>query len=248
MDRDDPIAVTLAVTRVLREERVAHALYGGLLLATYGEARETRDADLAVLRADAVSVAASLERSLGIRAMPAFERRAFGGLLVSLVTLIEGDDLNTLDLVEPADAGYAARALDRSIESTLRGAPIRLLTAEDFVVFKVLSTRELDLADAASVVRNLGEGLERSLVEDELPRWRARRPAMRAASAGRGSSRSPPADFSGPALVDRERPCERPLDRDLGATAGSRRAVRRGWSRSASPGRGTAGTAAGRSP
>jgi len=87
---------------------------------------------------------------------------------VSRVTLVEGDELNTLDLVEPADAAYAARALARSVESTLRKRPLRVLSAEDFVLFKLLSTREIDLLDAASVVRGLGSDLERDLVEREL--------------------------------------------------------------------------------
>jgi len=168
MDLEDPVAVALAVADVLRAEGIPHALYGGLLLAAYGEARETRDADMAVVRADAVAAAAHLARHLGIRALPAFERRPFGGLLVSRVTLVEGDELNTLDLVEPADAAYAARALARSVESTLRKRPLRVLSAEDFVLFKLLSTREIDLLDAASVVRGLGSDLERDLVEREL--------------------------------------------------------------------------------
>lgn len=168
MDLDDPVAVALAIAEVLHGERIDHALYGGLPLAAYGEARETRDADLAVVRADAADAARHLERHLGLRALPAFERRRFGGLLVSRVTLIRGENLNTLDLVEPVDGEYAGRALGRAIESTLRQQTIRVLTAEDFVVFEMLSTRELDLLDAASVVPSLGDRLEHDLVEHEL--------------------------------------------------------------------------------
>ena len=50
MDLDDPIALALAITEALRGRGVPHALYGGLLLAAYGEARETRDVDIAVTR------------------------------------------------------------------------------------------------------------------------------------------------------------------------------------------------------
>ena len=49
LDLNDPIAVTLAVFRALRTAGVEAALYGGLALAAYGEPRETKDADLAVL-------------------------------------------------------------------------------------------------------------------------------------------------------------------------------------------------------
>jgi len=190
MDLADPVAVALAVADCLRAEALPHALYGGLLLAAYGDARETKDVDLAVVNPDAAAVAALLDRRLGLRTMLAFEGQSFGGVVVSRVTLVEGEELNTLDLVEPADAAYARRALERSIESTLRKKPIRVLSPEDFVVFKLLSSRERDLEDARSVVRGLGSELDEALVEREVralattdtdsrltERWRsARRP------------------------------------------------------------------------
>lgn len=168
MDLTDPTAIALAIAEALRLEGVDHALYGGLLLAAYGEARETKDADLAVARAEGAAVAGLLEQRLEIRCRAAFERRAFGGLLVSRITLIEADELNTLDLVEPKDPRYAARALGRAATSTLRGREIRVLTPEDFVIFKLLSTRELDRRDAASVVRSLGAELDVESVDREV--------------------------------------------------------------------------------
>ena len=168
MDLDDPIALALGIAEALRAEGLPHALYGGLLLAAYGEARETRDVDIAMAHADAASVVGVLGARLGLRTIRAFDRRLFGGLVISRITLVEGDDLNTVDLVEPRDAAYATRALRRALESSLRSRPIRVLTAEDFVLFKLLSTRERDLADAESVVRSLGPDLERELIEDEV--------------------------------------------------------------------------------
>jgi hypothetical protein len=168
MDLTDPTAVALEIAEALQRERVDHALYGGLLLAAYGQARETKDADLAVAHADAAATASLLRRRLGLHCTVAFERRRFGGLAVSRVTLIEGDELNTLDLVEPGDPAYAARALERSPSSTLRKREIRVLAPEDFVIFKVLSTRELDLEDAASVLRTLGPDLDARLLEREI--------------------------------------------------------------------------------
>ncbi len=168
MDLSDPTAFALAVTDVLRREGIEHALYGGLLLAAYGEARETKDADVAVVRADATATATLLEGGLGIRCLVAFDRQAFGGLTVSRITLIDADELNSLDLVEPVEAAYAQRALERASTATLRDQEIRVLSPEDFVIFKVLSTRELDLKDAASVVRSLGSALDVEQIEGEI--------------------------------------------------------------------------------
>ena len=170
MDLDDPIALALAIAEALRGEGLPHALYGGLLLAAYGEARETRDVDIAVAHADAASVVRLLEAELGLETIPAFDRRAFGGLLISRITVVEGDALNTLGFVEPRDPAYAERALGRAIESSLRDRPTHVLTAEDFVLFNLLSTRDRDLADAESVTKNLGADLERERIEIELER------------------------------------------------------------------------------
>jgi len=170
MNLDDPTAVALLAAEALGRAGIEHALYGGPLLAAYGAARETRDADLAVAGASVADAARSLGMS-GIHTAVAFERVRFGGLWVGRITLLGGADasgLNTLDLVEPCSIEYARRALTRALGSTLRSQPIRLLTPEDFVVFKVLSTRELDLDDARSVLASLGAELDRSQIESEV--------------------------------------------------------------------------------
>lgn len=168
MDLNDPTAVALAIAKTFRAAGIPYALYGGLLLAAYGRPRETKDADLAVARADAGAVAALLAEQLGIHCGPAFERRPFGGLVIGRVTLVEGDDLNTLDLVEPVEPEYAQRALERAATSNLRKQEIRVLAAEDFVIFKLLSTRELDLEDAISVMEHLGAQLDGDLLRREV--------------------------------------------------------------------------------
>ncbi|MCC6752258.1 MAG: hypothetical protein IT371_31710 [Deltaproteobacteria bacterium] len=114
-----------------------------------------------------------LVSELGLRTLPTFDRRVFGGLRISRIALVEGDAHNTLDLVEPRDPAYATRALSRAIESSLRERPIRVLGAEDFVLLKLLSTRERDLTDAESVLRSLRDELERDLIEREVERLAA---------------------------------------------------------------------------
>lgn len=59
-------------------------------------------------------VASLLTRHLGLGCRVAFDRQHSAGLAISRITVIEGDELNTLDLVEPSDPAYAARALARS--------------------------------------------------------------------------------------------------------------------------------------
>lgn len=172
MNFDDPIATALRVARLLERADVAHALYGGLAVAAWGVARETKDADIAVLSADAGRLVEILAAD-GIHASPAFDRVRFGGLLLSRVALLGGESdtgLNTVDLVEPVSVRYARLAVDRSLRAPLRESEISLLAPEDVVTFKVLSTREKDLEDAVSIIRTLGPEIDLAAVAAEIER------------------------------------------------------------------------------
>lgn len=169
MDLTDPIAVALAAADALGRAGLEAALYGGLVLAAYGEPRETRDADLAVAGTQAINALEAF-RSAGLHPLLAFDGMTFGGLRISRLTLLAGNDdvgLNVVDLVEPRSARYSKTALERSIHGHLRGATIKLLSPEDFVVFKILSSRERDLEDATSVLKSLGPDLDIELVRRE---------------------------------------------------------------------------------
>lgn len=169
LDLNDPIAVLLAAVEAFEAQGLLYAAYGGLALAAYGEPRATKDADLAVVGASASEGCDALIRA-GHDAEVTFDRVPFGGNFVSRITVLASDvatSLNTVDLVEPRSERFAGAALSRALEGTLRGRTIRVLSPEDFVLFKVLSTRERDLEDAATVVRALGARLER---DDTLAR------------------------------------------------------------------------------
>jgi hypothetical protein len=178
LDLDDPTAIALAIFRALSYRRIEAALYGGLALAAYGEPRETRDADFAV-GALAGAAAAEALSAIGVRPGLALDRARFGGLLISRITLAEGGGragLNVVDLVEPRSARFAAGALARAITGALRGVPIRVLSPEDFVLFKLLSTRDRDLEDAGTVLRASDLPLDRSFIDAEAARLAAEIP------------------------------------------------------------------------
>jgi hypothetical protein len=172
LDLDDPTAVALTIFRTFAARRIEAALYGGLALAAYGEPRETRDADFAVVGLSGAAAAEALA-TIGVVPIVALDRVRFGGLLMSRITLAEGGGrtgLNVLDLVEPRSARFARAALERAVTGSLRATAIRVLSPEDFVLFKLLSTRDRDLEDtfldlaarrrrrAPRVARYTGEG------------------------------------------------------------------------------------------
>ncbi len=178
LDLDDPTAVALAIFRTFSARRIETALYGGLALAAYGEPRETRDADFAVVGLGGAAAAEALA-AIGVRPILALDRVRFGGLLISRITLAEGGGrtgLNVVDLVEPRSARFAGAALERAVTGSLRGAAIRVLSPEDFVLFKLLSTRDRDLEDAVTVLRAPDLPLDRSFIDAEAVRLAAEIP------------------------------------------------------------------------
>ena len=170
MDLNDPTTVALLAADAFEAAGYEYALYGGLLTAAYGEPRETRDADLAVIDVSAADARHALAAT-GLRTLIAFESVIFGGLTLSRLTLLgtaSDTGLNTIDLVRPRSPRYAALAVGRAVASTLRDRPLRILTLEDFILFKVLSTRDRDLEDARSARRRSGAALDTKLLEDEI--------------------------------------------------------------------------------
>ncbi|MGQ0615157.1 MAG: hypothetical protein ACT4PV_15600 [Planctomycetaceae bacterium] len=169
MDLKDPTTAALLAADAFEKANLRYAFYGGLLLAAYGEPRETGDVDLAVVDVATGQARDALAKG-GLESEVSFEETRFGGLLVTRLMLLGGEatlGLNTVDLVRPRSARYGEAALGRSLRAPLREGSVQVLAPEDFVLFKLLSTRERDLEDAISVVRR-GGPLDGSLIRREV--------------------------------------------------------------------------------
>jgi predicted nucleotidyltransferase len=170
VDLGDPTEAALLCADAFDRAGFRHAVFGGLALAAYGEPRETRDVDLAVVDVTAARARAALEAA-GVSCIEAFEGVTFGGLVLGRVTLLGRGgpaEVNVLDLVTPRSPRYGAAVLDRAATGELRGRWIRVVSAEDYLILKALATRDKDLDDAASVLRRIGGLLDLPLVEEEV--------------------------------------------------------------------------------
>lgn len=109
-------------------------------------------------------------RAAGFNVILTFDRRRFGGQHVSRLTLVGGTAgaLNTADLVEPRSLRYAQQMLARSLNGSLREQALRVISPEDFVIMKILASRDRDLEDAAAVLRSLADRIDSELIEREL--------------------------------------------------------------------------------
>ena len=81
-----------------------------------------------------------------------------------------------LGLVEPRSVRFAGAALERAITGSLRGEAIRVLSPEDFVLFKLLSTRDRALEDAVTVLRARDLPLDLRFIDAEAIRLAAEIP------------------------------------------------------------------------
>jgi hypothetical protein len=167
IDLDDPIALMLAAAEALERSGVECAAYGGLALGMYGEPRETRDADFAVTAVDVERTRLALA-DLGGQVVIAFSNVRFGGCDVSRLSLVGGDQVNTVDLVAPRSARFAGNVFRRAVTGSLRGHKIRATSPEDFVILKVLATRDRDLEDARSVLEMQRARLDHALIRMEI--------------------------------------------------------------------------------
>ena len=166
-DLDDPIALMLVAAAAIERSGAECAAYGGLALGMYGEPRETRDADFAVAGAN-LEGARLARADLGVDVIIAFSNVRFGGCDVSRLSLVGGSQVNTVDLVTPRSARFAGNVFRRAVTGSLRGQEIRATSPEDFVILKVLATRERDLEDARSVIETQRARLDQALIRVEI--------------------------------------------------------------------------------
>ena len=109
---------------------------------------------------------------MGVQLALAMDRARFGGLLITRITLAQGGGragLNVVDLVEPG-LRDSPRRRSRGVAGSLRGVPIRVLSPEDFVLFKLLSSRDRDVEDAATLLRAPDLPLDRAFIDAEVRR------------------------------------------------------------------------------
>lgn len=166
LDLDDPTSVVLAAVAAFDTVGIDVLVYGGMALAMFGEPRETRDADLAVSGVSAQAGHDALA-VIGLTTVIAFTEIPFGGVTISRLTLIGDGKLNMVDLITPRSERYATELMKRPMTGTLDGQTLKVVSPEDFILLKVLSTRDRDLEDARTIVAALRDRLDVSLIARE---------------------------------------------------------------------------------
>jgi hypothetical protein len=158
-------AAALELQQFLATRAWPNTVIGGLAVQRWGEPRQTRDVDLALLTGlggEAVFVDALLERFVPRRP----DARAFA--LTYRVLLLETGSGIPLD-ISLAALPFEGRVVTRSSPfSFAPGAAITTCSAEDLVVLKAFADRPQDWLDIEGIVVRQGPSLNRTLVVEEL--------------------------------------------------------------------------------
>ncbi len=143
-----------------------YCIIGGIALLRWGDARLTRDVDLALLtgfgREDEFTIPLLDAGYVGrIPDAAAFARRN----RVLLVTAPNGVPVD----ISLAALPFEARAVERATHFEFApGCSLKTCSAEDLLVFKLFAFRPQDLVDVESVASKWGRSLDWAYVEENL--------------------------------------------------------------------------------
>ncbi len=154
----DPLLESLVrLQSRLDNQGIPSALIGGLTLSIWGRARATKDLDLKILlRRDQ---AKQLLIALGDEYKP-IQRAPLESLRRNGVVFVRDHTGTRIDLLV-AESGFDQQVMGRArMVQVSPGIQVRVATAEDMIVYKLIATRLLDQADAETVIRAQGNALD----------------------------------------------------------------------------------------
>jgi hypothetical protein len=153
------LQVTLAdAIDFLAGEKVSYALIGGLAASLRGEPRVTADVDL-VIGTDVDGALHLLQVLEGSPFAPLFAGVEEVVSQAFILPLLHRTTAVKVDLAIGL-SGFEQQLLRRATLVDLAGQAIRLATAEDLLVMKLLAGRPRDLQDATGIVMVQGDSLD----------------------------------------------------------------------------------------
>jgi len=148
----------------LNEAGASYALIGGFAVAHHGLPRPTRDIDFLV-SIPRVQLPAVLER---------FRERGFAFELERVLGKLGKDHLSSIryggvrvDLLEAVIPVFQ-RALKSAVEGTIHGRKVKIASAEDLIVLKIIASREDDLRDVRGILATQGSRLNLEAIRGSL--------------------------------------------------------------------------------
>ncbi|MBS1248822.1 MAG: hypothetical protein MAG431_00386 [Chloroflexi bacterium] len=157
----------IAFQNLLEKEGISVMAIGGIAVGVWGEPRLTRDIDMKVLlrREDRAQLLDILQEFIPLNENPDEAFRRHG------LAFFQDPNGTRIDVML-ADTVFDEKAIERACSVVLSsGKNIRVCTAEDLIIYKLLSTRTKDRADVESIVQKQGDMLDGSYIEDWLSQF-----------------------------------------------------------------------------
>lgn len=157
--------VVVEVSAYLEDSGIPHMLIGGIATMHWGEPRATLDVDVSVLVPDAElsMFVLRLPSNLVVRApqpVLGFIRRT----RVLPLRHASGVDIDLVFAVLP----FEEEALERAIEVPIEGSFVRMASAEDLVLMKIISERSKDRGDVATILSRRWHELDHAYLEPRV--------------------------------------------------------------------------------
>lgn len=151
----------LDAIEVLAREKIDYAVIGAMAASIHGVVRASLDADVVLSLGSRKRSDLELEfKSVGFHT-----ELQIGGVddpISAVLKLMDGFK-NKVDLLVGL-RGLEPEAFSRAIEVKLQGAPIRIISLEDFIAMKVFAAGPQDMADARNAIRAGRDSLDLALV------------------------------------------------------------------------------------
>jgi hypothetical protein len=157
-------AALVAIAGQLEAAGVPHAVIGGIANAVWGEPRATLDVDVSVwVEDDAIDPL--LARLAGHFVL--LPRTPADFVRETRVLPLETGAGIRIDLIFGL-LPFERAAIERSVIKTIAGRPIRVCTAEDLVLYKIVSDREQDRRDVIAILHRRGSDLDRAYLDPRV--------------------------------------------------------------------------------
>lgn len=166
MEIEDTLTTHLRnVITVLQQANIPYALAGGLAFSALVEPRATVDIDILILlQADSRQVLLGRLEPYFDTLIPHPNPMAFHQLHIwRVVGLAEHREV-ILDFLL-AESGFHQNVLQRAMQITFLGQPLKVVTLEDLMIFKQLSGRPQDHADLSMIETLLHDEIDRAYIE-----------------------------------------------------------------------------------
>ncbi len=154
----------IAIVAFMERFKVPYTIIGGMANAVWGEPRATLDIDISVWvpEGDIETLLGPLadhfiilpdEPSIFIRQTRVLPVETKAGVRIDIIFGM---------------LPFEQAAIERGVEHMVAGKPICFCTAEDLILYKIISDRERDLRDVEGIMRLRGPDLDRAYLDPRI--------------------------------------------------------------------------------